>query len=119
MYNVVVCSVHSVPHHYLFLKFIYVCSSPQHWSNIITHSVEWPLERSSHAATHLSGSLFVIVGGEDKSGYALNDMWLCDTTTKLWKKVLFLVTVLCVHKQLIIFYNSYCNVCKLENVFKF
>ena len=30
------------------------------------HSVEWPQERSSHAATHLSGPLFVIVGGMDK-----------------------------------------------------
>ena len=55
--------------------------------------MEWPQERSSHAATHLSGSLFVIVGGEDLSYDILNDMWLCDTTTKLWKKVLFLVTV--------------------------
>ena len=56
--------------------------------------MEWPQERSSHAATHLSGSLFVIVGGMDKSYNSLNDMWLCDTTTKLWKKVLFLITVL-------------------------
>ena len=58
------------------------------------HSVEWPRERSSHAATHLSGPLFVIVGGEDLSYDILNDIWLCDTATKLWKKVLFLVTVL-------------------------
>ena len=47
-----------------------------------------------HAATHLSGSLFVIVGGENKYPRPLNDMWLCDTTTKLWKKVLFLVIIL-------------------------
>ena len=75
-------------------------SSSQHWSNISTsidRSVKWPQTRSSHAATHLSGSLFVIVGGEDESYDTLNDMWLCDTTTKLWKKVLFLVTVLSVH----------------------
>ena len=56
--------------------------------------MEWPQERSSHAATHLSGPLFVIVGGMDKSYNSLNDMWLCDTTTKLWKKVVFLNTVL-------------------------
>ena len=70
----------------------------QHWTNISTsigHSVEWPQERSHHAATHLSGPLFVIVGGMDKQDCILNDMWLCDTTTKLWNKVLFLVTVLC------------------------
>ena len=65
-------------------------SSPQHWSNISTsidRSVKWPQTRSSHAATHLSGSLFVIVGGVDYSYHTLNDMWLCDTTFKLWIKV--------------------------------
>ena len=74
------------------MSVIYVCSSPQHWSNISTSmgdSVKWPQERHSHAATHLSGPLFVIVGG-----YGQSDMWLCDTITKLWKKVLFLVTIL-------------------------
>ena len=77
--------------------FLYICSSLQHWINISTsidHSVEWPEKRMHHAATHLSGSLFVIVGGEYQYPRPLNDMWLCDTTTKLWKKVLFLVTIL-------------------------
>ena len=71
----------------------------------IGHSVERPQERNHHAATHLSGPLFVVVGGEYQPFRTLNDMWLCDTTTKLWKKVLFLVTstFLCVHKQPIIF----------------
>ena len=86
----------------LIVEFLLqLCSSPQHWSNISTSiglSVEWPQKRNHHAATHLSGPLFVIVGGEDESYDTLNDMWLCDTTTKLWKKVLLLVTVLCVHK---------------------
>ena len=74
-------------------------SSSQHWSNISTfigHSVEWPRKRIHHAATHLSGPLFVLVGGVDQYAHTLKDMWLCDTTTKLWKNVLFLVTVLCV-----------------------
>ena len=53
----------------------------------------------------------MIVGGLDQYGGTLNDVWLCDTTTKLWKKVLFLVTVLCVHKQAIMFY------CALINLF--
>ena len=64
-----------------------VCSSPQHWINICTsidHSVEWPQGIISHAATRLSGPLFVIVGGLYQF-----EMWLCDTTTKLWKNVLF------------------------------
>ena len=73
-------------------------SLPQHWIKIGTsvYSVEWPQKRTNHAATHLSGSLFVIVGGLAQSYHILNDIWLCDTTTKLWKMVLFLVTVLCV-----------------------
>ena len=78
----------------------YICSSPQHWSNISTsigHS--WPQKRMHHVAAHLSGPLFVIVGGENQYPRALNDMWLCDTTTKLWKKVLLLVKILCVHKH--------------------
>ena len=69
-----------------------VCSSPQHWNNIsksIDRSLQWPQTRRIHAASHLFGSLFVIVGGVDYSYHTLNDMWLCDTTTKLWKKVLF------------------------------
>ena len=76
--------------------FLYICFSPQHWINISTSIVEWPKKRMHHAATRLSGPLFVIVGGEYQYPRHLNDMWLCDTTTKLWKKVLFLVKILCV-----------------------
>ena len=64
--------------------------SLQHWSNIsisVSHSVEWPNGRFNHAASHLSGSLLAIVGGEVQHGNILNDMWLCDTTLKLGKKV--------------------------------
>ena len=42
----------------------------------------------------------------DKSGHIVNDMWLCNTTTKLWKKVMFLAGFLsrfCVHKQAVMF----------------
>ena len=66
--------------------------SPQHWSYISTsigHSVEYPSGRSDHAATHFSGPLFVIVGGRDRSIHSINNLWLCDTITKLWKKVPF------------------------------
>ena len=65
--------------------------------------MEWPQERSHHAATRLSGPLFVIIGGLGQSYNILNDMWLCDTTIMLWKKVLFIVTILCVHKQPIVY----------------
>ena len=65
--------------------------SSQHWSKISTsigHSVEWPPEKSDHAATHFFGSLFVIVGGRgSRSPHSMNNLWLCDTITKLWKKV--------------------------------
>ena len=80
--------------------------SLQHWTNInepISHSVAWPQKRNRHVATHLSGSLFVIKGGMDLSYRTLNDIWLCDTTTKLWKKVLFYVSFVCVHKEPIMF----------------
>ena len=39
----------------------------------------------------------MIVGGLDLSYATLNDMWLCDTTTKLWKKVLFLTVFMYAH----------------------
>ena len=68
-------------------------SSSQLWSNIsIGHSVEWPKERNHHAATHLHGPLFVIVGGMGR-GDQVSTMWLCDTATKLWKKVYILSTL--------------------------
>ena len=82
----------------LSIAYSKVCFPPQHWSNISTSiglSVEWPLGRSHHAATHLFGPLFVIIGGLDEYGCILYDMWLCDTTTKLWKKVLFIVSFVC------------------------
>ena len=87
----------------VFLKLIYChCISTSYaqlhstpWSNIsIGRSVEWPKARRHRVATHLSGPLFVIVGGAGHQ-VCTNDMWLCDTATKLWKKVLFLECLLC------------------------
>ena len=85
-----------------------LCTVRSNISTSIGHSVEWPQKRTHYAATHLSGPLFVIVGGMDQSGFTLMDMWLCDTTTKLWKRVLIIVsyhTVLCVH-YICVYVNS-------------
>ena len=72
-------------------KLLCMVQLEQHQSSV-GRSVECPQARYSHAATHLSGPLFVIMGG-----FGLADLWLCDTATKLWKMVLFLGVVLCVH----------------------
>ena len=56
----------------------------QSWIKItkpVTQSIQWPEGRFAHAAAHIAGSVFVMIGG-----YALeNDVWLCDTIQ--WNKV--------------------------------
>ena len=93
-------TVSSCMRHFLFVSTVHdnSVSFLQHWSNIsVDHSVEWPLVRSSHSATLLSGSKFVIVGGQSQFASQsqlvklLNDMWVCDTTSKLWTKVTLLL----------------------------
>ena len=58
--------------------------SSQDWSKIkkpVSQSVQWPARRQAHAASHITGTLFVIIGG-----YGGDDVWLCDTNQ--WNKVL-------------------------------
>ena len=60
----------------------------QLWSKIskaIDQSVEWPEARYGHAATCISDSLLVVVGGL-RCRMSCNS-WICDLTTMLWKKV--------------------------------
>ena len=71
--------------------------------------IYWSLSRmaSEKKRSHCYSLVWSIVcdcGGLGQSVYALNDMWLCDTITKLWNRVLFLVTVLSV--QLSLYVNS-------------
>ena len=54
----------------------------------ISQSVQWPGRRFAYAATHITGSLFVMIGGAHGRGSVLSDMWFCDTTTNQWKKVI-------------------------------
>ena len=67
----------------------YICpSSSQHWSKIskpVDRSVQWPEGRVGHAATCVSGSVLLIVGGWDRN--ICDECWISDTTTTIWKKV--------------------------------
>ena len=61
--------------------------SSQNWSKIkkpVSQSVQWPVERCAHAASHITGPVFVMSGGYS-SLLTLSDMWLCDTNQ--WIKV--------------------------------
>ena len=58
--------------------------SSQNWSKIKSHSVQWPERRCAHGASHITGTVFVMIGGI--GGSTLSDVWLCDTNQ--WNKVL-------------------------------
>ena len=63
--------------------------SSQNWSKIkkpVSWSVQWPLGRHGHAASHITGTVFVMIGGFGSGGSILSDVWLCDTNQ--WNKVL-------------------------------
>ena len=74
-------------HHFLFLESMISLSS-QNWSKIkkpVSQSVQWPERRCAHAASHITGTVFVMIGGSG-SVSTLSDVWLCDTNQ--WNKVL-------------------------------
>ena len=63
--------------------------SSQNWSKIkktVIKSVQWPKGRYSHAASHITGTVFVMIGGDGSDWSILSDVWLCDTNQ--WNKVL-------------------------------
>ena len=62
----------------------------QNWTKVkkpwpVSQSVPWPVGRWSHAASHITGPVFVISGGCGV-GSTLSDMWLYDSTNQ-WIKV--------------------------------
>ena len=63
--------------------------SSQNWTKIkkpVSHqSVQWPVRRYAHAASHITGPVFVMSGGYDVGLSILSDMWLYDTNQ--WIKV--------------------------------
>ena len=67
--------------------------SSQNWTKIkkpISQSVQWPERRRAHAASHITGPMFVMIGGFDAFdcygyGSSWSDMWLYDTNQ--WIKV--------------------------------
>ena len=61
--------------------------SSQNWTKIkkpVSQSVQWPVGRFAHAASHITGPVFVMSGGHGV-GSILSDMWLYDTNQ--WIKV--------------------------------
>ena len=64
--------------------------SSQNWTKIkkpVSQSVQWPVRRYAHAASHITGPVFVMSGGT--RGPTLSDVWLCDHTNQ-WIKVFHL-----------------------------
>ena len=64
--------------------------SSQNWTMIkkpVSLSVQWPEERWAHAASHITGPVFVMSGGHAGVG-SLSDMWLYDTNQ--WIKVFYM-----------------------------
>ena len=65
--------------------------SSQNWTKIkkpVSQSVQWPERRYAHAASHITGPVFVMSGGDSvgsKLSGILSDMWLYDTNQ--WIKV--------------------------------
>ena len=60
--------------------------SSQNWIKIkkpVSQSVQWPEGRYAHAASHITGPVFVMSGGY--GSFTLSDMWLNDTNQ--WIKV--------------------------------
>ena len=45
------------------------------------------MRRYAHAASHITGPVFVMSGGCGDGVSTLSDMWLYDTTTNQWIKV--------------------------------
>ena len=63
--------------------------SSQNWTKIkkpVSQSVQWPERRYAHAASHITGPVFVMSGGLG-GGSILSDMWLYDTIYNQWIKV--------------------------------
>ena len=63
--------------------------SSQNWSKIkqpVNWSVQWPGARYAHAASHITGTVFVMIGGLGLGIATLSDVWLCDSNQ--WNKVL-------------------------------
>ena len=68
----------------------------QNWTKIkepVSQSIQWPVGRWGHAASHITGPVFVMSGGYG-GGSTLSDIWLYDST-KQWIKVFYnVITVM-------------------------
>ncbi|XP_019856833.1 PREDICTED: uncharacterized protein LOC109585276 isoform X2 [Amphimedon queenslandica] len=64
-----------------------------HWESVkgpvVPASVQWPVERDSHAATSIisDSPTLVMIGGEGNDNQLVNDSWLLNTSEYQWSKI--------------------------------
>ena len=80
---------------YTITVFARISLSYQNWSKIkkpVSQSFLWPEGRSAYAASHITDTVVVMIGGRigGDSVLSMNDVWLLLCDTNQWKKVLFL-----------------------------
>ena len=69
--------------------FARISLSYQNWSKIKKPVSQWPKGRSAYAASHITDTVVVMIGGLG-SDETMSDVWLLLCDTNQWKKVLFL-----------------------------
>uniref|UniRef100_A0A1X7UE68 Uncharacterized protein n=1 Tax=Amphimedon queenslandica TaxID=400682 RepID=A0A1X7UE68_AMPQE len=81
----------------ILVNTVYICQLESdttiHWESIkgpvVPASVQWPVERDSHAITSIisDSPTLVMIGGEDNDGQLVNDSWLLNTSQYQWSKI--------------------------------
>ena len=77
--------------HVIDLGVVTVCLL-QHWRKLNkSGGGPWPEERSRHAACCLNYGQeqpqILLIGGEDRTGNPLGDVWILDVNSGRWRKV--------------------------------
>ena len=57
-------------------------------SKPVDRMMQWPENRSEHAAASISGPVILMIGGGG------SDCWITTATTRIWKKVTIALTLL-------------------------
>uniref|UniRef100_A0A1X7T0U2 Uncharacterized protein n=1 Tax=Amphimedon queenslandica TaxID=400682 RepID=A0A1X7T0U2_AMPQE len=82
---------------YISVNTVYTCQLESdttiHWESVkgpvVPASVQWPVERDSHAITSIisDSPTLVMIGGEGKDGQLVNDSWLLNASQYQWSKI--------------------------------
>ena len=72
---------------YTITVFARISLSYQNWSKIKKPVSQWPKGRSAYAASHITDTVVVMIGGLISGGESMNDVWLLLCDTNQWKKV--------------------------------